>query len=359
MKVNEIFIINQGHQITDEEIYLSSGEIPIYTAGNEIKGYGKNSLITSDQLPCITYPTKGFSGIVTVQKKLFDANNTAVLILKEQYKDCINLEYMALLLKNILMEYTTAGSGVSYLNKDIVAEIELDIPVDTCGKPVLKVQNTYVQYYERVHGIKRLAQEELLKTKALIDVEIIPSHYIEKKVKEIAVLNKGSNRISEEMIYRNFEKNGIPVFSSATENEGLMGSVSRECFDSFEKQGAGNELTWATNGYYAGKVFYRNSEYLYSEKCGRLILRKEYKNKILPKFIWIMLNQVTYKYRTSEATNCKLDIIHMEEIPVKIPVKKNGEFDITTQKKIIEAFERAGDIEKKLRTVLDDIELML
>lgn len=39
MKLKDIFYINQGHQITDEEIYNSFGEIPIYTGNNDIKGY--------------------------------------------------------------------------------------------------------------------------------------------------------------------------------------------------------------------------------------------------------------------------------------------------------------------------------
>lgn len=359
MKVSDIFIINQGHQITDEEIYLASGNIPIYTAGNEIKGYGSNTLVTFEQLPCITYQTKAFSGVVTVQYELFDANNTAALILKEQYKECINLEYVALLLRHVLMEFTTADSGVSYLNKDIVSEIELKIPTDRVGKISIKEQNDYMQKYKKLLEIEENIKEKLLEINALLDMEIELPKYVEIKVKDFAVLNKGSNLISEEMIYQNYEKDGVPVYSSATENNGLMGTVSRSCFESFDKCGRENELTWATNGYYAGKVFYRNSEYLYSEKCGRMVLRQKYENKIIPEFLCIMLNQITYRYRTAESTNCKLDIIHMDEIPVRIPIKKNGEFDLKVQKNVVEKYKKLQDLKKDLETILKEVEALM
>lgn len=102
IKIKNLFYINQGHQITDEEIYRNNGDIPIYTAGNIIKGYGNTSLVSKEELPCITYQTKGFSGIVSVQKELFDANNTAALILKEEFRGQIDLEYVAIILKKIL-----------------------------------------------------------------------------------------------------------------------------------------------------------------------------------------------------------------------------------------------------------------
>ena len=45
MKLQKIFDLNQGIQITDEEIYYAipnNGKIPIITAHNEIKGYWDN-----------------------------------------------------------------------------------------------------------------------------------------------------------------------------------------------------------------------------------------------------------------------------------------------------------------------------
>jgi len=130
-----------------------------------------------------------------------------------------------------------------------------------------------------------------------------------------------------------------------------MGHVNKLTFQNFDKKGGKNELTWTTNGAYAGVVFYRESEYLYSEKCGRIVIRQEYSDKILPKYLCYILNQITYKYRTSESTNCKLDIIHMQEIPVKIPINEKGEIDVEAQKIVINQYERIEMMYKNIAVI--------
>lgn len=349
MKVSDIFYINQGHQITDEEIYLSAGDIPILTANNEIKGYGQYSIIKSADLPCLTYPSKAFSGNIYVQSKLFDANNTAILIPKEKYRNEMNLKYFAIMLGKLFLNYLSSESQINYLGKESLSNIEIVYPF-----PSLEEQNTLVKQYEKLEKLKQNITQELDKIKNLKLYELKLSDYITLTMSEISILNKGSNQISEEMIYKNNDPLGIPVYSSATENNGLMGRISTKCYDKFHKKGLANELTWTTNGY-AGRVFYRNSNYLYSEKCGRIVIREEYKQKILPEYLCFILNQITYKYKTSESNNGKLDIIHMEKIPVKIPINKNGEIDIDYQKQIVNLYKKLELLENKLFMIRNKI----
>jgi len=128
MKLKDVFRIIQGHQITDEEIYKSIGNIPIYTASNEIKGYWNKIIVNQDDLPCISYPTKANKGEAFIQKGLFDANNTAVLIPLPHWRNQIVLEWAALKLAAIFLKIATSKEGVSYLNKEIVEEIEFEVP---------------------------------------------------------------------------------------------------------------------------------------------------------------------------------------------------------------------------------------
>ena len=135
--------IIQGHQITDEEIYRSEGGIPVYTGRNELKGYWNKSIVEREHLPCITYATKAFDGTVSIQHDLFDANNTAVLYLKEAYKDKIQLEWLQSVLPALLLKNATSKEGVSYLNKEIVQGLTLSIP-----RP--DIQRKTAQYYSRL-----------------------------------------------------------------------------------------------------------------------------------------------------------------------------------------------------------------
>jgi len=126
--IETIFHINQGHQITDEELYITEGEIPVYTGNNEIKGYWNKTIVEKKDLPCLTYPTKANAGAVFIQEKIFDANNTAVLIPRKEWRDRIVLEWFKYKLPNLFLETMTSKGGVSYLNREIVEKIEIVVP---------------------------------------------------------------------------------------------------------------------------------------------------------------------------------------------------------------------------------------
>ncbi len=128
--LEKIVRIIQGHQITDEEIYNHSGNVPIFTGPNTIKGYWNKSIVNLTDLPCLTYATKAFDGTISLQDSIFDANNTAVMLLNDEYKQAVKLEWLMVILPNIFLKKATSKEGVSYLNKEIVNQIRIDIPKD-------------------------------------------------------------------------------------------------------------------------------------------------------------------------------------------------------------------------------------
>ena len=202
MTILDIFDINQGHQITDEIIYLQDGNIPIYTAKNKIKGYWNKSLISTDKLPCLTYPTKANKGDVFLQTSLFDANNTAVLIPKKAYRKKIDLEWFIYKLRPIFLKVQTNKSGVSYLNKDIVKNIEIFLPS-------LQTQIKERQYLSKLESLKNdltfvRNKISLLEQKQL---EITYQEYQDRNVStdKIFSIISGNSGLTEEYIYSQFE----------------------------------------------------------------------------------------------------------------------------------------------------------
>ncbi len=158
--------IIQGHQITDEEIYTHEGNIPIYTGGNDVKGYWNKSIINLKDLPCITYATKAFDGVVSIQNSIFDANNTAVLIMKNEYKDKVKLAWLQTVLPQLLLQNTTSNDGVSYLNKDIVLEICIDIPKG-------KIQDRCIERYYYLSSLKERIERIEEKYSLLLQKEVV------------------------------------------------------------------------------------------------------------------------------------------------------------------------------------------
>lgn len=143
--IGKMFDIMQGHQITDEELYRMRGSIPVYTGRNELKGYWDNAIVSKSDLPCVTYPTKGNAGDAYVQTKLFDANNTAVLIPKKKWRKHLNLDWVAMMLKPMFLNIATSKGGVSYLNREIVA-------VQTIAIPSMRKQKAAVAVMEQQYA---------------------------------------------------------------------------------------------------------------------------------------------------------------------------------------------------------------
>jgi hypothetical protein len=143
---------------------------------------------------------------------------------------------------------------------------------------------------------------------------------IELLMSELCTMRKGQT-INEVDIY-NLKgvdiNNSIPIISSSTLNNGVMGHIDRKHMDLYKKIGRSGDLSWVTNGY-AGKVTYRESDFLPTEKCGVAAIKTKYKDIVNPKWLEIYLNSITKKYVAAKEGNGKLEIVQMKNIPVIIP----------------------------------------
>ncbi len=360
MKIKDVFCVKTGKRIIEEDVYNHKGEFPCITSQTSNNGitwyadekwlkakYG-DAIVNEDN--CITWTKDGAKcGTMFYRNYSFYPNDhCGVLILRDQFKEELNLKWFINAYQDVIKNYVTQQGSQGMLYNSEMGEIEIDYPFPDKET----VQDEIVKQCEKIKSIKECLNKKINQLNDLLTYELKIENFEEYTVEQIALLNKGSNKISEEMIYRNFDKKGVPIYSSATENSGLMGRVSEKCYSDFEKKGLENELTWTTNGY-AGKVFYRRENYLYSEKCGRIVIRKEYKDKINPIYLMYILNQNTYKYKTSESNNGKLDIIHMSNIKVPLPIDDMGNIDINRQNHIVEIYQKIENISHRLERIVN------
>jgi len=150
---------------------------------------------------------------------------------------------------------------------------------------------------------------------------------------ELCTMRKGQT-INEVDIY-NLKSGGIdnsvPIISSSTMNNGVMGFIDKKHINLYKKIGRSGDLSWVTNGY-AGKVTYRETDFLPTEKCGVAAIKKKYKELVDPKWLEIYLNSITKKYVVAKEGNGKLEIVQMKNIPVVIPDKKIQELIVQEYK---------------------------
>ena len=198
------FDLKQGYQITDKKLYYNMGDVPVLTGDNEIKGYWGNSSVTEKDLPCITYPTKGNSGVCYVQKSLFDVNNTAILIPKEEYRETINLDYVAFELSRIFPKIATSKDGVSYLNKEIIEKIDLSLPT----------KDIQTERYDTISKIIHLRKKliSILDNIQLTKEYVLVNPYENYQAKQLPVSDifdvmSGNSGLTEEFLYSQIQTN--------------------------------------------------------------------------------------------------------------------------------------------------------
>lgn len=122
-----------------------------------------------------------------------------------------------------------------------------------------------------------------------------------------------------------------PVYSSQTENNGVLGTISTYDYD-------GQYLTWTTDGANAGTVFYRTGKFSITNVCGLL---KVTNDEVLPKYLFHVLSCTSGSYVSKGMGNAKLMSNVMARIKVPVP-------SVEEQKRIINLLDR-------LKTYCNDI----
>ena len=168
----------------------------------------------------------------------------------------------------------------------------------------------------------------------------IPSHWEIATVGRLCILGRGRVISAIEIA----ENEGVyPVYSSQTENYGIMGKINTYDFE-------GEYVTWTTDGANAGTVFYREGKFNCTNVCGT-IQPKNWKQIDL-KFLPYYLNLGT-KFSVRLDINPKLMNNMMAKIPIAIPPKseqtsianfldlKTSEIDeiIADKKRLLELYE--------------------
>lgn len=351
--LGNVFDIIQGHQITDEEIYKSYGSIPVYTGAGDLKGFWDKALVEKDDLPCLTYATKAFDGTIVIRNEIFDANNTAVLILKDKYKGIILLEWISIILPKIFSDIMTSKEGVSYLNKEIVEVIEIDIP-DRQTQENLIVK--YKAINERLKRTKEILRKcELLRNK-FINIEYQTYQGKNVDIKECIDYMSGNSKLTEEFIYQKLqvESRKYPVLSSATEERTMMGvvpkcKINNKDLKIFEdKEG----LLVTRNGKAGQTRYLSKGAYTINDHAYILFNKQASKYYINLKWLAIQYKRQFLMYSSSADNGTWNMTGFFEHTKIDIPSKKEQDDIVASYEKLEKRIEMIIAIEKHYQKLL-------
>ncbi len=145
---------------------------------------------------------------------------------------------------------------------------------------------------ERERGVAKLRQ-------------YIFGYYI-TKIEDICDISRGIV-MSKDFIKDN--AGDYPVYSSQTENDGVLGKINTYKYD-------GEYLTWTTDGANAGTVFRRSGKFSVTNVCGLLRIKEE---DILNDYLYYALSVEAKKHVNSGMGNPKLMSNVMGAIKIIIP----------------------------------------
>lgn len=335
--VNDVFDIIQGHQITEEEIYNSYGDIPIFTGDNQKIGYVDKAIINEEDLPCISYPTKGQVGELFIQEKVFNANNTAVLVLKDQWKEKIDLYWAISYLSPIIKSLYNSRSGIGYIGKKVVEDIELEIPnyerqlkIGCLYKNMLKISKNIkevIDQYSQDHQKPNIFSEgEEIKIKSVFD------------------FSGGNNGLTKEFIYHNQPTNkeeAIRIYSGSTSIETSLGCVKHDADIKKEK---GPTILVTRKGYAGYFSIVEDKVFAINDDAYAMNLKDEWKDKVNIRWFIHEYQTLSFNIVTSKSDNATFSKNYMEEQYINIP-------SLEVQNKIALVLKKYDDLGNELKKI--------
>ena len=221
-------------------------------------------------------------------------------------KELVDRDYLfyALQASQKAVEKLAAGSTFSSIPGPELCKLEL--PKQTYEKQ--KSIGRALSSADKAIAIleKQISKYENIK-KSTINLLLKPNKDWETvKIKDVFTVTRGLVLSTTEMSKHKTDKTPFPVYSSQTQNNGLIGFYSAFLYQ--------DAITWTTDGANAGFVRFRPGKFYCTNVCGVLLSEKGHANACIA----TILGSVSKKY-VSYVGNPKLMNNVMAEIPISIP----------------------------------------
>jgi type I restriction-modification system DNA methylase subunit len=342
-KLKDLFSTDRGKsKYTKKYGNSNKGEFPVYSASNNAPLTFINSFDYSGKY--LTWATNGFAGYVMLIDGKFSINADRGL-LKPKYEN-INLQYIKTVLEPSLREIAKGRKGekgedeFTKVYPSMIKNIEIEMFIDEDGNFDIEKQNEIAEKHEYISELKE--KIEVYK-KQIVELNVeIQGEYSCKliKVKEIFEILGETNLTKA---YINTRKGDYPVYSGQIENGGIFGYIDTYKYDEII-------LTWVTYGN-SGHILKREGKFnIGRNNCGLRPLS----NLVDLDYFRFVAEPIFIENVKGEKQKSLPQTI-VKEIRVPIPIKKSGEFDLSTQQQIAEKYRKIEEIKKRISEELDKI----
>ncbi|MBO5810832.1 MAG: restriction endonuclease subunit S [Bacteroidales bacterium] len=238
-------------------------------------------------------------------------NQSIAAFLPTDTHSSLYLYYVIDSLYDYLRLLSSGDGGRGGLNKQILSSLNIVLPPLPEQKAIAEALSDVDDLITALD--KKIAKKRLVKQGAMQELltgkKRLPGfkeEWEEKKVKDIFKVTRGYVLSTNKTVERPDGYYKYPVYSSQTQNNGIMGYYSEYLFN--------DAITWTTDGANAGEVNLRRGKFYCTNVCGVLINEEGYSNDCIASII----NMVAKSY-VSYIGNPKLMNNVMAEINICIP----------------------------------------
>lgn len=347
VKLDEI-MDNQGgnSKYSLKYINANSGEYPVYSAkttGDMNKGY----INTYDyDMECLQITTNGANAgtIIYREKTKFSlGSDSRIWYLKEDIGN-ISLRYIEIKLRSVFSSKDFSWTKKASLYR--IKNIEFEIPVDENGNYDIEKQKEIVKKYEIVEEKKKELKEKLDYFKD-VQVDFMAteiSKYKEYRVSDIFDISLGDGKYTKTYSAQNVGE--FPLYSGQTDGE--YANINSYDYD-------GCYLTWAKDGLAGYIMHHDNEKFSITNHRGILLLKDKYSDLNL-EFLKIILEPIFRKnikgrlgtQEKNEYTTLSKEMIIGIKDKLKIPINKDGIFDLEKQNQIVSKYKAIEEMKKSI-----------
>lgn len=163
--ISEIFDFPSIKGLTASFIQSNSGTVPVYGGRKDESpiGYIKDNIDGVKYFEnCLAWNREGSVGFVFWHKHRFTTNDHhRPLIVKEDFKNQIDLDYMKFILQEVLFSQGYSWSKTA--SKDKVEQLTIKIPIDKNNNYDIMMQKQIAEKLKRIENIKSALYDELNK----------------------------------------------------------------------------------------------------------------------------------------------------------------------------------------------------
>lgn len=333
--LNTLFDFPSIKGLTEDFIRRNPGNIPVFGGrmkGNPI-GYVADDLSNVNYFEnCLGWNREGSVGYVFHHECKFTTNDHhRPLILKKEYVNLIDLDYVAITLEEYLLSLGFSWSKTA--SKTKVSQMNIDIPITEDGDIDIDAQRLIASRKQKLRNLQTRIGDyyELLSTH-LIEIPL------EHETKNVSLdEDYFSLSIGKRFLKKDILNQGIPIYSANPQQP--FGFVKKSNIEAFGV----DSLLWGIDGNFTWNYIAAHQKFATTDHCGCLRITNP---GILPEYLFYQLSVSAGAYGFNRTYRASLKNISIVTVPIPVDIK--GEFDTNAQQAVIQRYRSLNQTKKNL-----------